>query len=221
VLIDVDSDALERHAILELANSERLNSLPLLALVPASGIPTELADINLDPKRCLTKPIMGTELIALILNATKKSPGSRDETILDLDEPASRSFSILVADDGPVNQEVAVGIIGLFGHTCEVASTGKEAVEAFERNSFDVIFMDLEMPEMDGFEAVKEIRDKERALGIHTPIIAMTAHALTGIREQCLEAGMDDYLSKPIQPESLMRMLQSVTASIGETVAAL
>ena len=221
VVIDVDSDPSKRNALLERANFERLNSLPLLALVPASGIPTELAAINLNPKRCLTKPVMSTELIEMILSVTKKSPSIRDQTTPSLEQPTPRSLDILIADDGLVNQEVAVGILDMFGHTCEVANTGKEAVEAFDRKSFDVIFMDLEMPEMDGFEAVKEIRDKERALGTHTPIIAMTAHALTGIRERCLEAGMDDYLSKPIQPDSLVRILQSATASLGEPAAAL
>jgi CheY-like chemotaxis protein len=89
------------------------------------------------------------------------------------------------------------------GHTVTEALTGLEAVTHFERGTFDLILMDIQTPDMDGFEATVEIRERERGTGGHIPIIAVTAHAIKGDRERCLEAGMDDYLSKPIQPREL------------------
>ncbi|NUQ66398.1 MAG: response regulator, partial [Pirellulales bacterium] len=117
---------------------------------------------------------------------------------------------ILLAEDGPVNQEVAVGLLEMRGHSVAVAENGREAVEAFRREPFDVVLMDVEMPEMDGLTATAKIREMERASGARIPIIAMTAHAQGGFRQQCLEAGMDDYISKPIQPEDLFRSLQTI-----------
>jgi len=91
-----------------------------------------------------------------------------------------------------------------------VAVNGKEAVAAFEREPFDVILMDVQMPEMDGFEATAEIREKEKETGGHIPIIAMTAHAMKGDRERCLDAGMDEYVSKPIRPQIVVDAIESV-----------
>ena len=94
--------------------------------------------------------------------------------------------NVLMADDGMVNQEVAVGLLEMRGHRVETANTGREALEALERRSFDVVLMDLEMPDMDGLEATAVIREQERTSGGHTPIVAMTAHAIKGFREKCL-----------------------------------
>jgi CheY-like chemotaxis protein len=89
-----------------------------------------------------------------------------------------------------------------------VAGNGKEALATLEKQSFDLVFMDVQMPEMDGFEATAAIREKEKASGHHLPVIAMTAHAMAGDRERCLEAGMDDYISKPIRPQELSHLLK-------------
>jgi two-component system, sensor histidine kinase and response regulator len=94
------------------------------------------------------------------------------------------------------------------GHRVVVASNGQEAVKALERESFDVVFMDVQMPEMDGLEATAAIREKERASGAHQPIIALTAHAMKGDREKCLAGGMDGYLTKPIRPQELEEILK-------------
>ena len=117
------------------------------------------------------------------------------------------SGSVLVAEDNYVNQQVALEILKSLGCSVQVASTGQEAVALVQSGDFDMVFMDCEMPGMNGFAATAEIRRTEAGTK-HVPIVAMTAHAMKGDRERCLEAGMDDYISKPIDPQSVMNVLQ-------------
>jgi len=107
-----------------------------------------------------------------------------------------------------VNQKLAIRLLERFGYKVTLAENGLQAVAAAEKNNFDLVLMDVQMPEMGGFEATAIIRERETALGKHTPIIAMTAHALQGDREKCLEATMDDYLSKPIRADQLKAMIE-------------
>ncbi|MGA2721413.1 MAG: response regulator [Bryobacteraceae bacterium] len=120
-----------------------------------------------------------------------------------LSEALTSPLAILVAEDNHVSRLLVGQLLEREGHTVTEALTGLEAVTLYERGTFDLILMDIQMPDMDGFEATAEIRERERATGEHVPIIAVTAHAIKGDRERCLEAGMDDYLSKPIQPGEL------------------
>jgi CheY-like chemotaxis protein len=114
---------------------------------------------------------------------------------------------ILVADDSTFNQQVAAGLLELEGHSIQLANDGREAIELFQQEPFDFIFMDVEMPEIDGLAATRAIRAMEQASGTHIPIVGLSAHALVGFREQCLEAGMDHYITKPIQTEELFGAL--------------
>ncbi len=123
-----------------------------------------------------------------------------------------RPLRILLAEDNEVNQRVAQRMLQKRGHTVQVAGDGREAIEAWRGRCFDVILMDVQMPEVDGFAATAAIRAAEGP-GRHTPIIAMTAHAMKGDRERCLEAGMDGYLTKPFQPEALFRTLDELAAA--------
>src|SRR5262245_22958287 len=107
----------------------------------------------------------------------------------------------LVVEDYFVNQEVTQDILELMGVDVEVAENGKEALELYQKEKYDLIFMDIQMPEMDGYQTTREIRRAEK--DTHVPIIALTAIALSGDREKCLEAGMDDYISKPIEAEKI------------------
>jgi hypothetical protein len=116
-------------------------------------------------------------------------------------------LSILLAEDNPVNQKVAVRLLEKRGHNVEIAANGREAIAAAARRTFDVILMDVQMPEMGGLEATGLIRQHEESTGLHVPIIAMTAHAMAGDRERCLEAGMDDYIPKPIDSKTLYAVL--------------
>jgi two-component system sensor histidine kinase/response regulator len=124
-------------------------------------------------------------------------------------ERTTRPLRILVAEDNLVNQSVVQGILELRGHQPVLAANGREAVAALERETFDAVLMDVQMPEMDGFEATAKIRTREASAGGHIPILAMTAHALQGDRERCLAAGMDGYLAKPIHPDQLIELVES------------
>jgi CheY-like chemotaxis protein/HPt (histidine-containing phosphotransfer) domain-containing protein len=113
----------------------------------------------------------------------------------------------LLAEDNVVNQRLAVRILEKRGHCTVVACNGKDAVALLERQPFDLILMDLEMPEMSGFEATAAIRSREQRRGGHIPILALTAHAMKGDRERCLAAGMDGYVAKPVQPRELYQAI--------------
>jgi len=126
---------------------------------------------------------------------------------------------ILLVEDNAVNQKLAQRAIEKMGHTSVLAENGARAVEACRRERFDVILMDLQMPEMDGFEATSRIREVERVEDHHTPIIAMTAHAMHGDRELCLRAGMDDYIAKPVNLQALARMIERYRCGVGQPVA--
>jgi two-component system, sensor histidine kinase and response regulator len=172
-----------------------------------------------DAKRCrdlgiaayLTKPVRQAELLDAILTALGTKPIKEATPALVTRHSLRENgphLRILLVEDNPVNQALAVRLLEKRGHTVAVAGNGKEALAALEKQSFDLVFMDVQMPEMDGFEATAAIREKEKASGHHLPVIAMTAHAMAGDRERCLEAGMDDYISKPIRPQELSDLLK-------------
>jgi two-component system, sensor histidine kinase and response regulator len=123
-----------------------------------------------------------------------------------------RALRVLLAEDNLVNQRLATAILTREGHEVTLASNGQEALDAWAENPFDLVLMDVQMPEMDGLEASRQIRLREQDTGAHIPIIAMTAHAMTGDRERCLAAGMDEYLSKPIRIRQLADKLAMVLA---------
>jgi two-component system sensor histidine kinase/response regulator len=159
----------------------------------------------------LVKPIKHSELldaitIALGHTRDEKTPVITSYTI----QEARRRLRILLAEDNLVNQKLAVRLLEKRGHRVVVASNGREAVEKFEGDNFDLILMDVQMPEMDGFEATQTIREKETGEGGHMPIVAMTAHAAKGDRERCLQAGMDDYVAKPIKTEELFTVIEKL-----------
>ena len=127
-----------------------------------------------------------------------------------------RSLRILLAEDNPTNQKFAVRVIEKAGHSVVVANNGREAVEALEATAYDVVLMDVHMPEMDGYDATSAIRDRETQNGgdARTPIIAMTANAMKGDREKCLDVGMDGYVSKPVKRQTLFAEIDRVLQSL-------
>jgi PAS domain S-box-containing protein len=158
---------------------------------------------------CLTKPVKQSELLNGILTSLQRrdrdaAPARRPAWA---PEPGRGRLRILLAEDNPVNQKLAAALLHRAGHEVVLAGTGKEALAALERRPFDLILMDVQMPEMDGLKATAAIRAGEAGTGRHVPILAMTAHAMKGDRERCLAAGMDGYLAKPIQPRELFQAL--------------
>jgi CheY-like chemotaxis protein len=120
---------------------------------------------------------------------------------------ASASLNVLLAEDNPVNQRLATRLLEKRGHRVTVAGNGQEAIDQLAKGPFDLVLMDVQMPLIDGLEATRIIREREKETGMHQPIVALTAHAIKGDQERCLEAGMDGYLSKPIRPEELDAVL--------------
>jgi two-component system, sensor histidine kinase and response regulator len=186
------------------------------------------ADRQGDAARCrelgvaahLIKPIKQSDLLnslQQVLGLPAADVRKPAEALLESAElaavaPPARSLHVLLAEDNAVNQRLALRTLEKHGHTVVVASTGKEALAALDWQTFDLILMDVQMPEMDGFEATVAIRAREQTTGRHVPIVAMTAHAMQGDRERCLEAGMDGYVAKPIQAKELLRAIAAHVA---------
>jgi two-component system, sensor histidine kinase and response regulator len=198
---------------------ERIRQSPQLATATIMMLTS--AGHQRDAARCrelgiaayLLKPIRQSELreaIARVLGSAAQPDTTPLMTRFSLqDAPAhATSLRVLLAEDNLVNQRVGTRLLEKRGHRVVIAANGREALLALEKESFDLVFMDLQMPEMDGFATTATIRDKEKGTGKHQEVIALTAHAMTGDRERCLAFGMDAYLSKPIRPQELDLLLQ-------------
>ena len=138
------------------------------------------------------------------LGRSKNIAGGEDS------DTSMKPLRILLVEDNVVNQKLAVGVLAKYGHETTLAHHGQEALDILEERSFDLILMDVQMPVMDGLAATREIRQRESLSGVRTPIIAMTAHAMKGDREECMEAGMDDYVPKPIRVSNLLEVFGRV-----------
>ena len=175
----------------------------VFVLLPVNAPEEATLKLGIPYENCLAKPTSAKELIEAL---TTSSSEDLDSNTATNSHASTAGLSILLVDDAEINQEVAQGVLEIFGHRCTVASSGQEAVDAIHQDTFDVVLMDLEMPGMDGLQATREIRKTDNGPQ-RTPIIAMTAHVLEGTEIKCLEAGMDACLTKPIQPETLQAML--------------
>ncbi|MEQ8859021.1 MAG: response regulator [Pseudomonadales bacterium] len=192
---------------------ERLRAEPSLpmphVIVASSGVaPDERRRAAaLGVARFLVKPLIQSELLDTILEVLGKAESEQAETAAR--EPAAGGgLKILLAEDSVINQRVAVGLLSRWGHSVDVAADGREAVSALAADSYDLVLMDVHMPNMDGLQATAAVRAAERESGGHTPIIAMTASAMKGDRERFLAAGMDDYVSKPFEVEVLRELVE-------------
>ena len=181
-------------------------------------LPQDYLDIGIEYSA--TKPVRQSELYDCLVNRTGSTCSDMDSVSPhELPEPAhdSPSMRILVVEDNEVNQAVAIGMLKQLGYrSIHSANNGREALDKVEQTDYDLIFMDMQMPVMDGYQATAALREREQTLAsatngttaMHLPVIALTANAMEGDRERCLEAGADDYLSKPFTPMDLGKVLE-------------
>jgi len=231
VITDMIMPVLDGFQFVETIREKKWKNEPVIMLLTSVGRRGDAARCRELGIACyLTKPVRQSELLDAVksaLGVVQKSKSPR--TLLTRHslredrhrQPATtrpgKKLNILIAEDNPVNQTLMIRILEKMGFSATVVENGTRAVEAVEKTSFDLILMDVQMPEMDGFEATKAIRRKEKHTGKHIPIIALTAHALKGDRERCLESGMDDYLTKPIRKEALAEAIQRFTPWISSS----
>jgi CheY-like chemotaxis protein/HPt (histidine-containing phosphotransfer) domain-containing protein len=195
-------------------------SAPRIIMLTSAG---ERGDVSrsrdLGAAAYLLEPVSQSDLLNTISRAlqfpSRKEVSTARATQLSIPE-SSRSLRILVAEDNPVNQKLATKILQKMGHRVTVVGDGKKAVETLGQETFDLVMMDVQMPVMGGFEATQTIRAQEKHSGKHIPIVAMTAHAMKGDRERCLEAGMDGYVSKPINLQDLYDAIEDLVPASNE-----
>jgi CheY-like chemotaxis protein len=202
--------------VLQIRNSPHLAESVVLMLTSAQQHGDLSRCKELGISGYLTKPVRRAELRSVITAAFASQEQTAKKATPDpFEAPPQIARRILLAEDNIVNQRVAIALLESGGHQVVVAANGTEAIAAWRKQSFDLILTDIQMPVMDGFEATSEIRRAERGTNTRIPIVAMTAHAMTGDRERCLSSGMDDYISKPIRKSELMRTIARLTKQSG------
>ncbi len=194
--------------VADIRHDPEFKSLPILACTAFDQPGDQKRSSELGVHSYLLKPVKEAELFASVLQALG---GGNDTQVTGSTKadglPQIRPLKILLAEDNRVNQILGTSLLKKWGHEVPLAANGKEAFEAWKSGSFDLVLMDVQMPEMDGIEATRIIREEERQRGGHIPIIALTAHALAGDQERCLEAGMDGYVSKPLRIHELQEAI--------------
>jgi len=212
VLLDSQLPDSESFGLLDtLKKLQAVEKSSIIVMVPVShkkGIP--FRDERMI-SRFLVKPFSTQELLQAILECIGHAVQVDGEEAPERhDEPhrSRKSLRILVVEDNLVNQKLSARLLEKMGHRVTVAGNGKEALEHLAQQEFDLILMDVQMPEMNGFETTARIREAERETGRHVPIIALTAHAIKGYRDKCLKAGMDGYISKPIKPAEMRQVIE-------------
>ncbi len=212
VLTDANMPEMDGFSLAEKVKQDANLGSTVIMMLTSGDRPGDVARCEqLGVAAYLLKPIKQSELfdaIALALGVT----AAEDEVAAghDAGELTLPPLKILLAEDSLVNQKLAVGLLQRHGHQVLVANHGREVLAALESHPVDLILMDIQMPEMDGLEATRAIRSREKRVGGHMPIVAMTAHAMKGDRRRCLEAGMDEYLAKPIRARQLFQVLAAV-----------
>ncbi len=209
VLLDNDLSGMDGPQLATaIKTAHRFTDMPLVLLTsPGSSAASQDASGLFAAK--LGKPVRRSHLYNTLCRVlvAPEGEGSSDPDSSAEREPLPIPLNVLLAEDNDVNRRVALGMVQRLGCRAEAVENGEEAVEASARGRFDVILMDVQMPEMDGYAATAQIRQREAVSGGHIPIIAMTAHAMQGDRERCLTAGMDGYLTKPVRPGPLRQAL--------------
>ncbi len=211
VLLDANMPKMDGFTLAEHIK-EKWN-LPIMMLI-SSGLRGDSARCKeLGISAYLTKPAKQSELLEAIQTIIRKTSRHEKPDLItrhSLKETKNR-LNILLAEDNNVNQKLAVRMLEKRGHKVTVANDGKETIAAFEKESFDLILMDMQMPELSGFEITEAIRKKEMESGVHTPVVALTAHTMKGDKKRFIEAGMDGYISKPIKSKELYETIEKLS----------
>jgi two-component system, sensor histidine kinase and response regulator len=208
-LIDCQMPGLNGIDLVQSVRSDkRLAGLQLVLITNFGHRSVALGDWDRTIAGVITKPLRGKTLLDILSHRSHPIPITGDSYMAAGDLAGLLSpYRILVAEDNLVNQKVASRMLEKMGHPVDVVSNGSEALQVIAQRSYGLVLMDCQMPGMDGFEATREIRLRENGAA-RLPVVAMTAHAMKGDRERCINAGMDDYLTKPVNPEELAAVLR-------------
>ncbi|MFC1827979.1 response regulator, partial [Thermodesulfobacteriota bacterium] len=213
VLIDSDMPEPGGISLVQWINDQETLQSNIIMMLASSSIRSQFDLRELGVKTSITKPIRPSDLLDAImigLGFKVYEPAAPSEMVDYLVQPEDSALKILVAEDTPFNQKFILRLLSRWGYQAVLVENGRLAVEALSREKYDLVLMDIQMPEMDGLEAATAIRESEKKSGDHVPIIALTAHAMKSDRERCLEAGMDEYISKPISPDALHKAIQTL-----------
>jgi CheY-like chemotaxis protein len=218
VLLDAQMPEMDGFSVAERLLRDRSFGNPATIMLTSAGMRGDAARCRaLGVQANLPKPVRRAHLLEAIRVALGSKAGVTEAKLPRASHSQGEEHGrlrILLAEDNAVNQRLALRLLQKRHHSVSVAETGADALRALGEQEFDVVLMDVQMPKMDGLEATMAIRESEKATGRHIPIIAMTAYAMSGDKERCLEAGMDDYVAKPLKFEELFHAIESRPASV-------
>jgi PAS domain S-box-containing protein len=220
IVTDMQMPGIDGLDFAEKVRAEAAHSRVPIILLSSSTQPHETQRCRaLGHSAYLSKPVQPSELFDAILELMSKGSQSERPIREETKPPivAASSLKILLAEDNPVNRRLAKTLLEKHGHTVVIAENGREALDVLDREKVDLVIMDVQMPLMDGLEATRTLRAREQSTGAHLHIIALTAHAMKGDRERCLEAGADDYLTKPIRTSDLLAALDRARSPVVAT----
>jgi CheY-like chemotaxis protein len=221
ILTDAHMPSMDGFGLVERIRQDPLLSILRIVILTSAG---ELGDAarcrTLRVAAYINKPFDRLELRDVLLSVLAQDPTAPEKIDLmsrsAMPEQEILPLSFLVAEDNEVNRRLITRLLEKRGHRVLLARNGLEALEALEKQSFDIVLMDGQMPELDGFEATKRIREKEKMSGNHVPIIALTALAMQGDQERCLASGMDGYVTKPVKLEELFSVIEKVVPNLNQ-----
>jgi CheY-like chemotaxis protein/HPt (histidine-containing phosphotransfer) domain-containing protein len=207
ILLDANMPELDGFTVAQQITADVVSLPPIIVLTSSSAQGDSVRCRQLGISGSLTKPIRPRALYDLVSAAVARGQSDTKPTPDDLG-PTVRKFRVLVAEDNVINQKAVTSLLVPRGHVVDVVANGADAVRAVQRQEYDLVLMDVQMPEMSGMEATRTIRTLEANTARHTRIVAVTAHAMKGDREECLAAGMDGYLAKPIDKKALLAVVE-------------
>jgi len=217
VLLDAQMPEMDGFMVADTIKKDESLSGTLIVMLTSAGVRGDAIRCReLGINAHLNKPIKRADLLDAIKLALRSGgPSDSKPTLITQHSLVEhrRRLRILLAEDNAVNQRLALRLLEKRGYTVVVVASGTAALEAHEQDAFDLVLMDVQMPELDGFAATARIREREKATRTHIPIIAMTAHAMVGDKERCLAAGMDGYVPKPLHPKELFAAIEEFAHS--------